>query len=77
MTDPMLTLIAVPYIRCASTAETVRRDRELNPGRHTVCCKLPAPPETTCWFCGDIATNPYRLGGHSFCCRACAGDYAE
>jgi hypothetical protein len=37
--NPMLTLVAVPCVLCGSTAETVRRDRELlDLGDSAVCC---------------------------------------
>lgn len=71
--NPMLTLVAVPCLRCGSTAETVKRDRQTLEDGGAVCC---APP-LECWFCGADARQPYCVGYRAFCCRACAGDWAE
>jgi hypothetical protein len=34
-------------------------------------------PEFECWYCGSETRSPFRLGKRVFCCKACAGDYAE
>lgn len=70
-TNPMLTLVAVPCLRCGSTVDTVKRDRAIIGTAGAVCC------QTVCWFCGSDAPVPYWVGKRPFCCRACAGDWAE
>ena len=70
-TNPMLTLVTVPCLRCGSTAGTVKRDRTVLGKPTAVCCV------TACWFCGTDAPEPYWLGKRPFCCKACAEDWAE
>ena len=79
MTAPnplMLTLVAVPCLRCGSTAETVKRDREFLGKTDGVCC-APSAPSLVCWYCGADAPEPFWLGKRPFCCRGCAAEYAE
>jgi hypothetical protein len=73
-TNLMLTAVAVSCVRCGSTTETVKRDREL---LGTVVCCEPRPRPVTCYFCDDTAKDPYSRGRHPFCSRACAVAYAE
>ena len=82
--NPMLTLVGVPCFRCGSTAETVKRDRELLGKTDGVCCAQSAPPSAAvpaasleCWFCGADAPEPFWVGKRPFCCRGCAGEWAE
>ena len=72
----MLTLVAVPCLRCGSTAETVKRGRELLGKTDGVCC-APSAPSLICWYCGADAPEPFWLGKRPFCCRGCAAEYAE
>ncbi len=70
--NPMLTLVAVPCLRCGSTVETVKRDRAILGKPAAVCCPI------VCWYCGAEISVPYvGVGRRVFCCRACAGDWAE
>ena len=71
MNTSMLTLVALPCVRCGSTADTVNRDRAILGKPAAVCC------QTVCWFCGTDASEPFWLGRRPFCCRACAEDWAE
>jgi hypothetical protein len=71
--NPMLTLVGVPCFRCGSTAETVKRDRELLGKTDGVCCA----PSVECWFCGSDVPAPFWLGKRQFCCRGCAAGWAE
>jgi hypothetical protein len=86
--NPILTLVAVPCLRCGSTAGTVARDRELLGKTDGVCCApsaaRSAPPSAAaparsleCWFCGADAPEPFWAGKRAFCCRGCAGEWAE
>jgi hypothetical protein len=74
--NPMLTLVAVPCMRCGSTAETVMRDREVLGTADGVCC-TPSAPSVECWFCGSEAPRPFWLGKRPFCGRSCAAGWAE
>ena len=67
----MLTLVAVPCLRCGSTADAVHRDEAILGKPAAVCC------HPVCWICGTEAPEPFRLGKRPFCCRACAEDWAE
>lgn len=69
--NPMLTLVAVPCLRCGSTADTIKRDRVILRKPAAVCC------QTVCWFCGTDAPDPFWLGKRPFCCRVCAAEWAE
>jgi hypothetical protein len=74
-TNPrFLTAVAVPYLECGSTAETVRKDRDVLDKTDGVCCSRSFGP---CWFCGSVATQPFLGGPRVFCCRGCAAHYAE
>ena len=76
-TNPMLTAVLIPCVRCGATAETVHADRRLLGNKDRTCCGPASQGETVCWFCGDITAQPYRLGRHLFCCRPCAAEYAQ
>ena len=72
--NPMLTLVAALCVRCGSTAETVKVEREILGKPGAACCE----PVAVCWFCGaDASVDPLWLLGRRFCCRACAEDWAE
>lgn len=71
--NPMLTLVAIPCLRCGSTAETVNLDREVLGKPRAVCCS----ESLVCWFCGADALDPFWLGKRPFCCYGCAVEYAE
>ena len=74
--NPMLTMVAVPCVRCGSTAETVLRDRELQPD--AVCCESEnTKPAVPCYYCGTLTHSPFGRGKRLFCSLACWGDYAE
>jgi hypothetical protein len=78
--NPMLTLVTVPCSRCGSTAETVMLDRELLGKTDGGCCApsaVPSAPSLVCWFCGADAPEPFWAGKRRFCCRGCAGEWAE
>ena len=70
-TNPMLTLVAVPCEQCGCTVETVQRDRVQLQQPAAVCC------DVACWLCGSVTVEPFWLGRRPFCCRACAGEWAE
>lgn len=72
--NPMFTLVEVPCVVCGSTADTVKRDRELHCG-DGVCCSR--SPQTACWVCSAPSEDPYWSLGRPFCSRQCFCFWAE
>lgn len=74
--NSMLTLVSVPCLKCGSTADTIRRDRELLRGSNAVCCS-PAAPALLCWLCGNPYDEPLWAGHRVFCGLVCYRAWAE